>query len=112
MLTPDEYSETISVVGAPALTAERAGKLLRVTGDLDLWAADSFGALLDDTASEPVVVDLSEVAFLDSVGVRALLQAVMNETVTGYVNASEPVRRVLEVSGLAAELLLDHRQPA
>ena len=105
MLTPDERAEPVVGAGVPALVAELAGDVVLMTGELDLWAADAFSALLDEITLEPVDVDLSGVTFLDSMGVRALVRAWTSGRVTGYVGASDAASRVLEVSGLADELL-------
>lgn len=46
--------------------------VLTVTGEIDLTNADSLEQAVDGTASRAVVLDLTEVAYLDSSGIRAI----------------------------------------
>ena len=78
-------------------------------GDLDLASADGvtrrLQALRD--AGEPVVLDLDELNFIDSSGLRVILQAV-EDSRAGWsfrvTAGSEPVRRLLEAAGLTGRL--------
>lgn len=79
----------------------------RVRGELDMSAAPS---LLDTlTAATPVdtilTVDLSEVTFIDSTAIGALVAAGTARTAAGgrlqIGSMSDAVRRVLEIAGLA-----------
>ncbi len=79
---------------------------VKVTGDIDLATADKVGeALIDALAlGREVWVDLSAVTFLDSTGIRALVQAHRKADTQGtrlYVfGAQQWVAKVLEVTGV------------
>ncbi len=76
------------------------------TGELDLVEAPRLEQLVRELAGEPVdlVLDVDELSFLDSTGVRAILvanQMVERSGGTMTVTLENPkVRRILEVSGL------------
>jgi anti-sigma B factor antagonist len=60
---------------APEREADRL--VLRLRGDVDMAAADVLTAALSRAVTEPVpevVVDLADVGFLDSTGIRVLLE--------------------------------------
>jgi anti-sigma B factor antagonist len=91
------------------LTTDRDGAraVVTVQGELDAYTApgleDHVGALLDDGVTD-LVLDLSQTGFLDSSGLRALLtQHRRLEAGNGRLelrDASEPVLRLLEITGL------------
>ena len=80
---------------------------LRVSGEIDLTSApkleEEIQSLIEQSVST-LTLDLSSVAFMDSTGLRVLLKATkLLESSGGKVvlrQPSEPVRRLLEVSGL------------
>jgi anti-anti-sigma factor len=80
--------------------------VLHVRGDVDLATAPKLQAALEELDTGAVVVDLTEVTFLDSSGLSALVQARkrLTEGPTGatfrLVVARPSIRRVLEVTGL------------
>ena len=74
----------------------------RLDGELDMATADGLIDLLRATADsdDPIVLDFSGVQFMDSSGLRALLQAAGSED-CGPVVVKDPspqVRRLLEIS--------------
>jgi anti-anti-sigma factor len=74
----------------------------RLDGELDMATADGLIGLLRATADsdDPIVLDFSGVQFMDSSGLRALLQAARSED-CGPVVVKDPspqVRRLLEIS--------------
>jgi anti-anti-sigma factor len=76
-----------------------AGALLRVVGELDLVSEPQLAAALERSAGRPVTIDLSELAFMDSTGLRALLGASRTYpglTLRGPLQA--PVQRLLELT--------------
>lgn len=80
-------------------------------GDLDIATAPELEGWLDDLRREcaDVVVDLSQVTFLDSSGLRVLWRArrEARRTRTGLrlADPTPPARRAIEAAGLADDLL-------
>ena len=78
--------------------------VVRVRGELDLGTHEEFGErLLAEADGGPLIVDLSECAFIDSSGVRALLLGLRaNREGAGLAIAAptSQVERILEITGL------------
>jgi anti-sigma B factor antagonist len=96
--------------------AEDASVVLRLRGDLDMAAVGVLTAAFAETftaAVTDVVVDLSQVDFLDSSGIRALLDGRERAQRAGAVlTVRHPVplvETVLRVSGVAGYLGLPPR---
>jgi anti-sigma B factor antagonist len=75
----------------------------RLVGELDMATADDLSQLLRAAAAngEPVVLDLSRVTFMDSSGLRALLEGAELSRGSGslvIVRPSAQVRRLLDIS--------------
>jgi len=97
---------------APPFTAaaerrDDATWIVTVSGELDLATAPELEAVFEGvaaTASDRVLVDLGQVSFLDSSGIRALVRAKRRLDVIGaplVIDAvSDPARQVLEISGV------------
>jgi anti-anti-sigma factor len=83
-----------------------------VHGEIDMATAPDLTTCLIDLRDHDVVVDLSDVGFLDSSGVSALLYGVRALQETGHTlrttGEQEHVQRVLEIAGVA-ELLHPER---
>jgi anti-anti-sigma factor len=85
-------------------------------GELDLATADGVAARLAEhrDAGEPVLLDLDSLEFIDSSGLRVILQAVEASRRGGWpfhlTAGSEPVRRLLDAAGVA-DLLPIVRSP-
>jgi anti-anti-sigma factor len=85
-----------------------AERTLKLSGELDLSVGSEFQKALDAIAADRptrVVVDLREVTFIDSSGLRMLLQANSRAHNEGWEISFLPkersqVRRALEVTGL------------
>jgi anti-anti-sigma factor len=81
-------------------------------GELDMAAAfqleSGVDPLLEDEAVDSVELDLSDVGFVDSAGLGALLalreRAQDRGVALGIARASDPVRRLLELTGLGDTL--------
>jgi anti-sigma B factor antagonist len=85
--------------------------LLTVTGDFDTTAMDGFDRAIDAVMAQGarlVTVDLSDVSFLDSSGLRSVVHAANRLTqVDGRLTVaglSGAAQRVLEISGLIDQL--------
>ena len=74
----------------------------RLEGELDMATADDLSQIFRDAPSNlPIVLDFSGVSFMDSSGLRALLEGAGQPTGCGpvvIVNPSAQVRRVLDIS--------------
>ena len=75
----------------------------RLVGELDMATCGGLTELLRTAAAghDPVVLDFSGVSFMDSSGLRALLEGAGQPTGCGpvvIVNPSAQVRRVLDIS--------------
>jgi anti-sigma B factor antagonist len=82
------------------------GVVVSLTGELDLYNAETVrAALLDCCAEEPdlLVVDLEEVRFIDSTALGVLIEArsrMANRSAFRLASPGLETRRALEVSGL------------
>lgn len=80
---------------------------VQVTGEIDLTSAprldDEVTGLIEDSVTH-LTIGLGAVSFMDSTGLRVLLKASKLLESTGgtlvLAQPSDPVRRLLEVSGL------------
>jgi anti-sigma B factor antagonist len=81
-------------------------KLVRVRGEVDLsWSQRLRKTILDALASSrPVAIDLSQVTYIDSSGIAALVEGFQNARGKGQrfnlVAVSKPVFAVLELARL------------
>jgi anti-anti-sigma factor len=96
---------------------EGGTRVLAATGEIDLSSASRFAqelATLVADGSGVALVDLSGVTFLDSSGVRELLGANREAEAMGMrlqlVNPSAACRRVLEISGVLDEFMVQKTQ--
>jgi anti-anti-sigma factor len=85
---------------------EVGARSFRVTGSLDVPSAGSLHEVLDLLAREPgdITLDVSGVTYMDSGGLRAVIQACMDlgdRGVLRLVNPSGQVRRLLDTTGVA-----------
>jgi anti-sigma B factor antagonist len=93
-----------------SLTRELA--LVSVSGELDLYASDAVKRGIDEAdavGADTVVVDLSEISFIDSTALSVLVQETKRLEGRGrslvLVTNDPRTRRVLEVTGLDRLLL-------
>ncbi|MEA2157618.1 MAG: anti-sigma factor antagonist [Solirubrobacteraceae bacterium] len=87
-------------------------------GELDIASAPEFEQAIADATSEPgaeLVIDLRELTFMDSTGLRALAQTNARADEAGFalsiVRGPRQIERVLEISGLADLLPLVDAPP-
>jgi anti-anti-sigma factor len=84
--------------------------ILALSGELDMATVGVLTKRLDDAARirQPVVLDLSELQFIDSSGLRAFLKATAEASRDGWsfaiTRAPERIRRVFDVAGVATFL--------
>ncbi len=96
----DEFRTAIA-----SLTGELA--LVSVSGELDLYTAERLQARIDEAGAvgaDTVLVDLSEVSFVDSTALAVLVQETRRLEGRGHslvlVTNDPRTRRVVEVTGL------------
>lgn len=89
------------------------------SGELDIASAPEFEQAIADATAEPgaeLVLDLRELTFMDSTGLRALAQTNARADEAGFalsiVRGPRQIGRVLEISGLADLLPLVDAPPA
>jgi anti-sigma B factor antagonist len=105
-----------STVEQPPLSIAAAqtsdGVRLELSGELDLASEAEFKRALDDavrTRPAGIVLDLSDLSFLDSCGLRSLLEAQRRCEQLGCaltLIAGDPARRLFELTGVAERLPL------
>jgi anti-anti-sigma factor len=86
------------------------GLVVELSGELDLAglpAVDRAAAALLTRPAQPVVLDLGGLTFLDSSGVTLLVRLANHFGQVRTRAASPPVRRVIEVLGLAGRFGLE-----
>lgn len=89
------------------------GVLVAVAGEIDLVTAAEFEAtILEQLAAGPVRLDLRELSFMDSTGIRVLDAALRDLPVIGSTLVIEPilqppVRQVLTLTGMIDALPFD-----
>jgi anti-anti-sigma factor len=90
-----------------------------VRGELDMASGPKLARALDDpaaTGTARTFVDMSEVGFIDSDGMRTLVEAGRRAEATGrelrLVSASPAVRRTLELTGFARRFAYTYESPA
>jgi anti-anti-sigma factor len=86
---------------------------LGLIGEVDIANVDEVaGAVRDELAAGPVLLDLSELSFIDSSGLRMLVELVRNAEESGWSltigsDMNPMVRRLLEITGMLGMLPLD-----
>jgi anti-sigma B factor antagonist len=96
---------------------ERPGGVVVVAeGELDLVGAPALAAALPKSGDSPVVLDLGGVGFMDSSGLRALLEARQACLDAGrpfaIARPSDAVLRVLELVDLAQQFEVVETRPS
>ena len=77
--------------------------VLRLSGELDLATVADIQRSVDAIAAqapEHLVIDLTEVTFMDSSGIALLLEIAQSRPRTELRNPTPLIRRVLEMTGL------------
>ena len=110
-------SERGTVMSVFEISPLMNGKGLRLEGELDLAGAPRLTeALLDFASSEGEVhLDLSEVSFLDSSGLRVILALARSRGDTGSVVLLAPsaaIMRILEIMGIDEHPGVEIRHPS
>lgn len=100
------------MVASFAVSNHRSGcdEVIELAGELDFGTAPHLEAVIDRLMVIPdhIIVDVSELTFIDSTGLRLLLRA--STLVEGRIWLKGPSRqilRLLEISGLSKSFCLD-----
>lgn len=80
---------------------------IALSGEIDLATAHRLEAILDGLDTSPVVLDMTNVDFVDSTGLKVLIAARRTRPDLRVVNPSRALRRLLEVTGTAQIILGD-----
>ena len=102
------------LLAAPQLRVETVASadhvLVLLHGDVDLTAVEPLASLREELAGRglPVVVDASQVTFLDCAGLGAVLALTSDGTPASIVAASRPVRLLLDAAAGAGALPPTH----
>ena len=96
----------LRVPAVEAIERRDDGVVLRLAGELDLYNANDVAAALEEVAGESprrVVIDLTDVAFVDSTALGTLVEArrQIGPDVLVLAAPGADVARALEVSGLS-----------
>jgi anti-anti-sigma factor len=76
------------------------GPVIRVTGEVDVETAPQLSqAMLDAADQQPLRLDFGGVSFIDSYGIRVLLER-HEDTEFTLVALSPPTRRILSLGGI------------
>lgn len=92
--------------------------VIRLVGEFDLASSEQVESVLRECerkARTTVLVDLEELSFIDSTGLRVLLEAKRRAEDEGLVlrvtGSHGPVAKVLKLTGIESELALESRRP-
>ena len=99
------HEETPSIADAPSI-------VVRLSGELDAHAASELDQVIDEIAARRparIVVDVAEVSFIDSSGLRSLIRA--HRAVLGgeqlRLRSPQPATlRLLDITGLSGQFVI------
>jgi anti-anti-sigma factor len=106
----DEVTATPRARLSVADDAGAGGLVASLGGELDLAGVTDIATQVDQLLArdgQPLVLDLADLRFLDSSGVAVLIRLANHFDPVHTRSAGAPVRRVIEVLGLADRLGLD-----
>lgn len=88
--------------------ADAAGQpVISLAGDLDISSVDGLRSAVEQAAAErpeSITFDVARLRFMDSAGIAVLLGAAREIGSVRLLNPTRPVRRVVELTGLATVL--------
>jgi anti-sigma B factor antagonist len=116
---PDEWEVAVRPIAVLRVSVEPVedARVIRATGELDFSTAGRLRAPLDAARADGVttLVDLAGVSFVDSAGLRVLLDAardsIEHEWPWFIVRPSSAVLRLIELAGAASRLPLVAPEP-
>jgi anti-anti-sigma factor len=93
------------------LRIEGDGNRLQLYGEFDRSEVDRFTEALIDVDGQAVDIDLAGVTFVDSGALRALMDERIAHACLRYLNPSEHLLRLAEITGLSEVLFGSDAQP-
>lgn len=97
----------VSDLTVRAAKLDERTRLVALAGELDLYSADAFRGALDEALEDGatrLVIDLSEVDFIDSVALGVLANAMKRLRTAGgglaVISRNQQIVRVFEITGL------------
>jgi anti-anti-sigma factor len=83
--------------------------VIKILGEMDVSNVHRLRALLEDvTTPDPtIVIDMSELRFMDSSGLTVLLEATRRGATVYLREPSAIIRRLVDVTGLSDVLLIE-----
>jgi anti-anti-sigma factor len=99
----DVTNERFALGGVEAAGDDAGDPVVRLTGEIDISNAEPIGDALDDIVgpdARRVVVDLSELQFMDSAGIAMLLRTAARLETVEIRNPSLVIQRIIECTGL------------
>ncbi|HEY0519255.1 MAG TPA: STAS domain-containing protein [Ilumatobacteraceae bacterium] len=85
-----------------------------VRGEIDAHTAPALAGAMAELPAGVATVDVGGVSFMDSSGLRVLIEAATRARSEGgdlvIVNSTPGIARLVEISGLRGQLRLDHDQ--
>lgn len=85
--------------------------VFKLRGEIDMSNADVLGDAFENLIGDRtnrLVVDLTDLDFMDSAGIAMLLRAAARADTVELRNPSNVMRRIIECTGLAEVFHLDH----
>jgi anti-anti-sigma factor len=95
-------SQGTAAMNSPQFRPDDGPGTVVATGDIDLANVDAFRAVMDEAARQrpSIVVDMSQVTYCDSAGVRTLFSIAADTEMTLRIRAAGPLKKLLDISGL------------
>jgi len=103
----DVANERFSSGGVESAGDDAGDPVVRLTGEIDISNAEPIGDALDGIVgpdARRIVVDLSDLQFMDSAGIAMLLRTAARVETVEIRNPSEVIKRIIECTGLTGIL--------
>jgi anti-anti-sigma factor len=108
-----EYRDASSGTLAVGVFDDAGNRVIRVGGELDMSTVPALEEELEaamKSSSESVVVDMSDLDFIDSTGIAVIVRAIGQSNGSGRLrfvpSRAEGVSRVLEMTGVSERMVL------
>lgn len=94
-----------------SIEVDAAEGLVTGRGEIDLSCADelrdAIESVLESQGGRPIVIDLRDVTFIDSTGVKELLRPTIDGHAVTLRQPSTTVRKVLDLAGLTGTVTIE-----